>query len=170
MLPTLDKFLKDNDLPFNNTIKKDNEDHLQEMHQQFSVYFPEGMLNDSQWVRNPFILDSKALPFNLLPKEQEQLLELSCDGTLKSEYKASSLIDFWIHAMNEYEQIADKAVCLLIPFATTYLCETGFSAMTAIKSKYRNRLNLETDLRIKLTNILPNISRLCAKKVPQGSH
>ena len=72
LLPTLDKFLKDNDLPFNNTIKNDNEDHLQEMHQQFSVYFPEGMLNDSQWVRNPFILDSKALLFNLLPKEQEQ--------------------------------------------------------------------------------------------------
>jgi hypothetical protein len=47
--PTLDKFLKDN-LSLDNTIKKIIEEHLIKMHQQFSVYFPEGMLDDSQWV------------------------------------------------------------------------------------------------------------------------
>ena len=43
--PTLDKFLKDNDLSLDNTIKKVIEEHLIKMRQQFSVHFPEGIYN-----------------------------------------------------------------------------------------------------------------------------
>ena len=46
----------------------------------------------------------------------------------------------------------------LIPFSTSYLCETGFSAMLAIKNKYRSMLELKQDLRLKLTNIKPDIA------------
>ena len=30
-------------------------------------------------------------------------------------------------------------------FATTYLCEAAFSAVTGMKTKYRSRLNIEDD-------------------------
>jgi hypothetical protein len=57
-----------------------------------------------------------------------------------------------------------------MPFSTSYLCETGFSAMLAIKNKYRTRLELEPDIRLKLTKIKPNISKMCSLKQAQPSH
>lgn len=48
----------------------------------------------------------------------------------------------------------------LMPFATTYLCETGFSALVALKTKYRNKLDVGPDLRLKLTSIQPDIKTL----------
>lgn len=46
-----------------------------------------------------------------------------------------------IHLKNtSFEDLSQKARTLLLPFATTYLCETGFSAYTATKTKYQNRL------------------------------
>ena len=47
----------------------------------------------------------------------------------------------------------------LILFSTSNLqCETGFSAMLAIKNKYRSKLELEPDVRMKLTNMKPDIA------------
>ena len=58
-----------------------------------------------------------------------------------------------------------------MPFATTYLCEAGFSALTAVKTKYRQRLeNVEKDLRIKLSSIAPNFAELCAQMQAHPSH
>ena len=39
------------------------------------------------------------------------------------------------------------AQCELLPFATTYLCETAFSAMLHITKKFRNRLDVGDDIR-----------------------
>jgi len=35
-----------------------------------------------------------------------------------------------------------KALSILVPFATTYLCESGFSSLLYLKNKYRNHLNV----------------------------
>jgi len=66
--------------------------------------------------------------------------------------------------------LSQKAITILLPFATTYLCETGFSAYAATKTKYRNRLNVEPDLRIQLSKIEPDIAKLSKNKQPQNSH
>ena len=54
------------------------------------------------------------------------------------------LTDFWLSLESEYGELS--RIARMIPFASTYLCETAFSAMTAIKTKGRNRLSVEGDL------------------------
>jgi len=46
---------------------------------------------------------------------------------------------------NEHEDLASAASDAL-SFRCTYLCKLSFQAMTAIKTKYQNKLNLEPDL------------------------
>uniref|UniRef100_A0A671RDF4 DUF4371 domain-containing protein n=1 Tax=Sinocyclocheilus anshuiensis TaxID=1608454 RepID=A0A671RDF4_9TELE len=49
--------------------------------------------------------------------------------------------DFWLHVSNEYPELANKAIMFLMPFATMYMCEVGFSVLVALKTKYRNVLS-----------------------------
>ena len=72
-----------------------------------------------------------------------------------------SLVSFWSYLVPEFPAIAKQALHTLLPFSSTYLCEAGFSFYTAIKTKYRSKLNAAADLRIKLSTIKPNIKRLC---------
>ncbi|ESN96744.1 hypothetical protein HELRODRAFT_147749, partial [Helobdella robusta] len=90
--------------------------------------------------------------------------ELSCDGGLKNEFNKDLLSDFWLKKREEYGLISDRALKFSIPFSTSYLFETGFFAMLAIKNKYRSKLELEPDLRLKLTLIKPDIAELCKSK------
>ena len=36
----------------------------------------------------------------------------------------------------EYSSLSNKALKVLLPFATSYLCKTEFSDLAAMKSKY----------------------------------
>ena len=45
----------------------------------------------------------------------------------------STLHTFWIEVKVEYPEMAKKALTSLLPFPTSYLCEAGFSAVTATK-------------------------------------
>lgn len=63
----------------------------------------------------------------------------------------------------ENHSVGKSAVKKLLPFATTYLCESAFSTYTYIKNKYRNKLDGSHDLRIKLTNIPINIPDIAQK-------
>ena len=60
---------------------------------------------------------------------------------------------------------------MIVPFATTYLCETAFSRYAAMKSKYINRIDAAADMRIQLASIVPNIKQICnGKKQKHQSH
>ena len=59
---------------------------------------------------------------------------------------------------------------MIIPFATSYLCEAGFSAMIVIKTKYRTRVNVERDNRFAVSEILPIFNELCENKRAHTSH
>lgn len=78
------------------------------------------------------------------------------------------LSEFWLTFKNEYPAVSKKALLFLIPFTTTYLCETEFSAMFQVKNKYRNRSNVDPNLRLKLTTIEPNISLIVTKQTHQS--
>jgi len=57
-------------------------------------------------------------------------------------------------------------------FLTSYFCEKRFSTHVYTKNKYtsRNRLNIESDLRIQLSNIDLKIPDLLSKKQRHPSH
>jgi hypothetical protein len=81
---------------------------------------------------------------SLTPIQEDKLLELSCDRGLRASFKnETSLSAFWIKIGPKYVEVSDIAVKMLLLFPSTYLCETGFSALTSLKTKHRNRLMFE---------------------------
>ncbi|KAG6921210.1 zinc finger BED-type containing 9 [Chelydra serpentina] len=72
---------------------------------------------------------------------------------------------------NEYHDLVSTANDALFPFGSTYLCEVSFSAMTAIKTKYQNKLNLDPDLRIAVSqNVKPRFSKIMKHIQSHCSH
>ena len=116
--------------------------------------------------RNPFECGLT----NLTGREREQLTELSSDRTLRLQFSRLPLLSFWLACFQEYSLLSDKAINVLLPFSTTYLCETAFSAVTAMKTKYRSRLDIEHEIRICLSRIPPCLHKLCSAKQAQPSH
>ncbi len=59
----------------------------------------------------------------------------------------------------------------LIAFLSTYLVESGFSRVSQLLTKYRNRLNIveRGDLRLALSKLEPDIQTLASKHQAQGS-
>ena len=77
---------------------------------------------------------------------------------------------FWVSLLDSYPILSKKALFILIPFVTTYLCESGFSTLVNIKTKKRPRLLVEHDIRVALSTTTPCIKKLAKKKQEQGYH
>ena len=63
-----------------------------------------------------------------------------------------------IYALTEL--VGRKALRVLLPFATSYLCEVGFSAVAVIMSKYRNKIDIEREMRVAISNIVPRFDKM----------
>ena len=87
---------------------------------------------------NPFINNSNS---KLSVQEEDLVIKLSTDSTLEAIFKPA----FWISIKNEYPLLSQKALQILLPFSSTYLCKTEIPVMTALKSKQRNRLHFSLD-------------------------
>ena len=101
---------------------------------------------------------------------QEQFIDLKNDSTARDVYHEKSLSQFWCDMSESYPQISKLAFRTLLPFATTYLCESGFLTLLHIKTKERNRMKVEHHMRLALSNTQPKISRLAAQTQAQPSH
>ena len=154
-----------------NKLKDIISEHLVALDNNFRYYFNDMIENAKQddWLRNPFLCEESVvshLPFSA----QEQFVELQCDRTLEMKFNNQTLIDFWVGIRNEFSELFSKAKNFLLQFPSTYLCEASFSAMVNIKTKNRNRIGLEGDLRLALTKIVPDAEALCEKRQAQVSH
>lgn len=165
----LSDFLTKEQIQLPITVTNAVKEHLQGLKMQLREYFP---IPDVQcsWIENPFARHSEEALAALSAKEQDSLMDLSFDTALKLIFSQKNLINFWLHVASEYPDLADRAVRFLMPFPTTYLCESGFSALVALKTKYRNKLNVEPDLRLRLSSIVPDIKHLVAAMQHQPSH
>ena len=135
-------------------VKCDTAKHLSELGAQLHRYFPETD-DTNNWIRYLF----HALPpVHLTISEQDSLIEIVTSGSVKNVYNRNPLTDFWIGLRSEVLALENHSVKTLMPFATMYLCKSGFTALTSMKTKHRHRLCVGNDLRLRLSPIQPNIA------------
>ena len=69
--------------------------------------------------------------------------------------------EFWIFIQTEFKNISEKVIKMLFLFSTSYLYEHGFSALTFLEIKKRERLtNVKEEMRVALSLIRPNIENI----------
>jgi len=80
------------------------------------------------------------------------------------------LTKFWISIKDEQPFLSHKARRILIPFSTSYLCEAGFLAVAVIKSKYRTKINVEKEIRVAVSSLIPRFEKMCSGLQVHPSH
>jgi hypothetical protein len=152
----------------NKEVQMEISEHLETLQNSFEGYFCPESLNQETWVRSPFMTDINDINDEDLIKDD--LIDMRCKAVLRAEFQAKDLFDFWCSLGQAYPLLVKRAMSILIPFATTYLCESGFSALVSIKTKNRNRLDVKDDMRLALSKTIPQFSVLIEKKQQQPSH
>ena len=114
------------------------------------------VINDGCLVRQPFVRDVFAA--------EMELTELQEDLALKNFDKCHSTVELWQQVTKrKYTEIKKASVRLPSVFSTTYCCESLFSVMKFVKSKYRASLtneHLRELIRTALTSYCPDFQKL----------
>ena len=161
--PKFDAALEERNINLEGQLKLEIESHLQQSKQEFECYFPD--LNDTElpiWkmTRNLFRTTEDILPDNL----QEEFVEMKCNSTAKDDFKVMPLNKFWVKYMHIHKNVGRAALRTLLPFSSTYQCESGFSTLVNVKVKCRSKLNCEADMRCALSSTKPRIKLLVSNK------
>ncbi|KRY86745.1 Uncharacterized protein T4D_17020 [Trichinella pseudospiralis] len=91
------------------------------------------------------------------------------------------LENFWVKLQAEYPKISSQSLRILVPFISTYLCETGFSSFMALNTQHQNRnillwklpwLNATMKQRVALRtlNTYYNKEEACADTATRPTH
>jgi hypothetical protein len=107
--------------------------HLPSLKFRFGNYFSGRDIENFDWVRNLFNAEVMDGTLTMI-EEEEEIIDIT-DTALKIKFSALCLSEFWVSVQNEYRELSEKAVNILILFATSYLHESGFSVVAAIKRK-----------------------------------
>ena len=161
--PNFDAGLEEKSINLEGQLKSEIKSHLQQLKQEFECYFPD--LNDTKlpiWkmTRNHLRINEDILPDNL----PEEFLEMKCNCTAKDDFEVMSLNEFWAKYLNIYKNVGSAALQSLLPFSSTYLCESGFSTLVNLKTKCRSKLDCEADMRCALSSTKPRIKLLISNK------
>ena len=147
---------------FSAELQRDIMEHLDCLGKEFTKYFP-GINTEDALIaiaRNPFKCVVETIPEDI----QEEFLELGHDSFAKDEFQILSLSNFWAKMYLVYPIVSKQVLRIIIPFSSTYLCESEFSSLLAIKTKSRNKLEVEDDLRCSLSFTALNITDLSGSK------
>ena len=143
--------------------------HLEMLSKSFEGYFGGGKLETSEeWILSPYSFSLAKMSDD--EKLKEELIELRTNRVLGMEFHDKNLDEYWCSAMEMFPNLSEKALVMLIPFAATYLCESGFSTLLSIKTKSRNRLNAQADMRIAISNKVPRFEKLVSDIQEQKNH
>ena len=92
------------------------------------------------------------------------------DSSSQNVFEAFPVTDFWLRMALSYPEISKTSLKKLLPFRSTWLCESAFSTHLNAKTKQRNRLEVEQDIRCALSSTEPRIMNLVAKVQTHLSH
>ena len=112
-------------------------DSLDRLQQSLKSYCSDNV-NFEFLICNPFLVGLDAVCDDDLVKDY--LIELRTMQMLRSIFNSKNVAEFWCFLTQAYPRLVKRAMVALIPFATLYLCKSGFSTLLAIKTKQQNRL------------------------------
>lgn len=112
---------------------------------KLSALLKQGHWTLACWIQNPF---SGSSSHHLPTSEQESLIEIATNGSLKMELNQKSLPDFWIALCAEYPALAN--VRLGSPLSLAWKLSIGTNCV-------------ENDLRLKLSHTTQNCGVMCVK-------
>ena len=151
--------------------------HLEKLSKKMEHYYGDVLTpsNELDWIIDPFaVTNLPELPLRVAEECTEMTAEptnrISFNSFKEKHPKVSANIFFWVSMHSTYPTLSEYVVQQLIPFATTWLCEARFSAMSVLKTKHRNRLEVEHDLRLCLSKTTPRFQKLVETKQAHCSH
>lgn len=143
--------------------------HLEALKEDFTIRFEDLLkMVIPDWVIEPSSnLEIKELSL------QEEFIELSTNEELKFKFK-NGYQEFWLQRQIPilYPALWAAVKKFFIAFPSSYLAERGFSMVTNLLTKKRNRLSIveRGDLRLLMTKMAPNIDKLVSSHQAQLSH
>ncbi|XP_056642822.1 SCAN domain-containing protein 3-like [Diorhabda sublineata] len=143
--------------------------HLNALYSDFETRFEDILtLVKPQWIINPYG-DIEETDISL----QEELIGISTNEELKVEFR-KGYQQFWLQKdiPATYPGVWNITRKFLIAFPSSYLVERGFSAVTNLITKKRNKLDTVNrgDLRLNVTKLKPNVDNLLLKHQVHPSH
>ncbi|XP_056636253.1 SCAN domain-containing protein 3-like [Diorhabda sublineata] len=143
--------------------------HLNALYSDFETRFEDILtLVIPQWIINPYG-DIEETDISL----QEELIGISTNEELKVEF-IKGYQQFWLQKdiPATYPGVWNIMRKFLIAFPSSYLVERGFSAVTNLITKKRNKLDIVNrgDLRLNVTKLKPNVDNLLLKHQVHPSH
>ncbi len=119
-----------------------------------------------RWLLYPFGYEISSLP----TVRRAEFIKIRHDE-MSAYFKRQGYLKAWTHFRRRYPVSWPKAEQLLITFPTTWQVESGFSVVSRMMTKQRNRLLFTTsgDLRLRLTNLQPKCDNLEFLNMNDGS-
>ena len=96
-----------------------------------------------------------------------EFADLQQDFLAKETFDGNNLVSFWLGIDDKYIHFKKLARKILVRFGTTWVCESGFSYMVMVKTRYRNRItnkHLNDNLICALTSYDPRYEKLVKSK------
>ena len=131
-------------------------------------------------VENPFCIDIQVVSeitksFGVEKSQfEEEMIDLQHNYSLKARHYEIMSTNFWMHYVSNgpYPAVFRCVKKILTCFGSTYMCESSFSHMGAIKSKLRTSLSdkhLNDCLRLSTTGYNPALKGLVKKMQTQST-
>ena len=140
-------------------LKTNVAQHFEKLECEFRLYFPGLSRDDLSLARNPFRLPSEKVEDEL----QDQFIDMKNDSSSQDVFEAFSVTDFWLRMALPYPEISKTALKKLLPFSSTWLCESAFSTLSNVKSKQWNSLEVEQDVRCAISSAELRVKNFVAK-------